>query len=303
MFHHFHNNVHVSGQGSITAEDFADMLQFLGRDNILSADDWYKKALSGNLKDTDLCITFDDGLKCQYDIAYPVLTQYGIKAFWFVYTSPFETQIEWLEVYRYFRSSNFENIDEFYDAFFQYINQTEYKFEVSKELKSFNPNNYLEDFPFYSNNDRIFRFLRDDVLGPARYHDVMKKMLIDYKVDLKELQQKLWMSANHIKQLHSEGHMIGLHSHTHPTRLDALSKSEQKREYTENYHYLSSMLQSNPISMSHPCNSYNNDTLSILEELQIHIGFRANMVDCQQNVYEFPREDHANIMKEMISKR
>ena len=34
-----------------------------------------------NLEDTDVCITFDDNLKCQYEIALPVLDKYSLKAF------------------------------------------------------------------------------------------------------------------------------------------------------------------------------------------------------------------------------
>ena len=103
MFHHFHDNIHIKGQGSISAEELEKMIRFLQRDKvILSADEWLYNALQNKLSDNEVCITFDDSLKCQFDIAYPVLERFNIKAFWFVYTSPLEGVLEKLEVLRIF---------------------------------------------------------------------------------------------------------------------------------------------------------------------------------------------------------
>ncbi|MBT2282005.1 hypothetical protein J7E78_00325 [Paenibacillus polymyxa] len=191
MFHHFHNDRHIKGQGSISNEQLEKMIEYIGRKNILSADEWYERAVNNKLKETDLCITLDDGLKCQFDVAYPVFKYYGITAFWFVYSSPFQGELEWLEVYRYFRFSNFEDIDDFYNEFFSYLKLTDYKHEILKEMENFIPSQHLSDFPFYTDNDRTFRYIRDEVLGPERYHHVMKLMLRDYKVDLLNLKDGL----------------------------------------------------------------------------------------------------------------
>jgi hypothetical protein len=48
--------------------------------------------------------------------------------------------------------------------------------------------------------------------------------------------------------------------------------------------------------MSHPCNSYNATTLSVLRELGITVGFRANMAAGKISELEYPREDHANLV-------
>lgn len=54
--------------------------------------------------------------------------------------------------------------------------------------------------------------------------------------------------------------------------------------------------------MSHPCGDYNNDTLLALKGLGIKIGFRSNMRNgAAQSALEIPREDHANVYKEMMS--
>ncbi|MDP6708240.1 MAG: hypothetical protein QF893_17995 [Alphaproteobacteria bacterium] len=49
MFHHCHGPGHAPAQGLLTAEAFADMLDFVGRDRILPAEEWQRRALEGRL--------------------------------------------------------------------------------------------------------------------------------------------------------------------------------------------------------------------------------------------------------------
>ena len=97
MFHHFHNNEHTKGQGSISENDFEKIILHY-KDNILSAEDWYKKAISGQLSENDICLTFDDALLCQYDVALPILKKHNLTAFWFVYSSVIQGYSEKLEI-------------------------------------------------------------------------------------------------------------------------------------------------------------------------------------------------------------
>jgi hypothetical protein len=59
------------------------------------------------------------------------------------------------------------------------------------------------------------------------------------------------------------------------------------------------VLGDSPVAMSHPCNSYNLDTVEVLGEMGIQVGFRANMVKPMENYYEFPRIDHAIVLERM----
>ena len=65
MFHHFHNNkLHKKGQGSINKKNLLKIINFIGRKNILDADVFYQKLLDKKLKSNEVCLTFDDGIKC-----------------------------------------------------------------------------------------------------------------------------------------------------------------------------------------------------------------------------------------------
>ena len=102
MFHRFHNDGDkYQARGSLTTCDLENILEYIGLENILPADKWLEKAVSDKLSARDICLTFDDSLKCQIEIAYPVLNKFGITAFWFIYSSVFMGSINRLEIYNY----------------------------------------------------------------------------------------------------------------------------------------------------------------------------------------------------------
>lgn len=143
MFHHFHGDGHPPGQGSMSANDLRDMIHWLRRNyRVLSAQDFYEFALDGSLAESDTCLTFDDSLLCQYDIAAPVLEEEGLTAFYFVYSSAFTEHPDMLEVYRYFRSTEYAGFDAFCDEF---MAQAALRHEgvVSDAVRDFEPDSYL----------------------------------------------------------------------------------------------------------------------------------------------------------------
>ncbi|WP_250278454.1 polysaccharide deacetylase family protein [[Clostridium] colinum] len=127
----------------------------------------------------------------------------------------------------------------------------------------------------------------------------MNKIMKKYNFNIEESAKKLWISKEQIKDLHKQGNVIGLHSHTHPTDITKLSKEGQYKEYLTNKNILEDIINDNIICMSHPCGRYNNDTLEVLKNLNIKIGFTSNMILNNNTKYEFLREDHANIFNNL----
>lgn len=281
MFHHFHGPGHPEQQGSISAEDLRALLNYYGREhNIISADVWLDRALAGELGDDDVCLTFDDGLRCQYDVALPVLEDRGLKAFWFVYTGDSR-----LELYRRFRHRYFPEMDVFYSAFFHTL------WEM--------PDSYLADYPFYTDGDRYFRYVRDVVLRDDAYDRVMQRMIADAGLSLEGLSNRLRMGEAELMRLGELGHVVGLHSHTHPCNMAELEAMGQRQEYNLNCLDVVRLSGTMPIAMSHPSGSYSPVTLDVLRGLGIKVGFRADMAQVYGGELEYPREDHANIMARM----
>ena len=308
MFHHFHDDgIHTKGQGSISKDDFYKMINFIGRNNILDADIFFEKFKNNKLKENEVCLTFDDAIKCQIDIALPVLEEFKIKSFFFVYTSMFEGRPDNLEVFRYFRMNFFDNVDEFYNNFYKVLD---------KDLRNFFDTNNKKikstkvKFPHYSIEDIKFRLVRDVFLTKSHYEETMFLMMKEKQFHFKKFYPRLFFNSNDLKKLNSLGHLVGLHSHNHPTLLEKLTYDEQKNEYEQCLSSISRILDKpkNEINyMSHPCGSYNNDTLKILKELGIELGFNQimtiepekGMKKINNSFLEIARQDHAEIFKRM----
>ena len=70
MFHHFHSSKHSPAQGSISAEEFEEMLDWLtDRYNMVNANEYVLKFEQNCLNSNDICLSFDDALLCQFDLA------------------------------------------------------------------------------------------------------------------------------------------------------------------------------------------------------------------------------------------
>ena len=299
MFHHFHDEKHLPAQGSLSSDDFSSMLDWLcDRYNLLGAKKYLEKFESSLLDQRDICLSFDDALLCQYDIAIPILEQRGIDAFFFIYSSVFTGAPDKLEIFRYFRTNAFTNIDDFYSLFFELVTNKYHK-EVEKHAEFYSGLNYLKAFPFYSEDDKWFRYLRDQVLGVERYEQVMVQLMNAKGFSPSGVIDDLWMTEAHLKNIDSLGHLVGLHSFSHPTQMSALSYENQQKEYQMNLEHLRGVV-GEVVCMSHPCGDYNDDTLNILEGLGIRIGFRSSLVgSTARSKFEIPRDDHANVYKAM----
>jgi len=70
--------------GALDAGTFRQLLLAVGPDRILPAREWLSRAEAGLLEPDDICLSFDGNLRCQFDVALPVLREFGLTAFWFI---------------------------------------------------------------------------------------------------------------------------------------------------------------------------------------------------------------------------
>jgi peptidoglycan/xylan/chitin deacetylase (PgdA/CDA1 family) len=308
MFHYFHDDgVHSRGQGSISKDDFYKIINFIDRKYILDADVFFEKFKENKLKENEVCLTFDDTIKCQIDVALPVLEDLKIKSFFFVHTSVFEEKPDNLAIFRQFRMNYFNSVDEFYINFYKVLNKDLDNFFKKNEN---NIKNKKIKLPFYTIEDIKFRLIRDTYLTKDEYEKSIFLMMKQKKFDPKKNYSNLFFDKKDLNQLNSLGHLIGLHSHNHPTLLEGLSYDEQKLEY-ENCISIISKIIDKPKSeikfMAHPCGSYNNHTLEILKELGIELGFKSimtieiekGMKKINNSFLEIARQDYGEIVKRM----
>ena len=301
MFHYFHGNGHPLAQGTISATQFEQIIDFFMADaRVLQANVWALKADNGDLENGDICVTFDDGLRSQFDIALPVLREKGLTAFWHVQSDTLTGEARLLEAFRRFRNEYFASTHDFYESFYSRLSAIASDGTVG-HIGAAIPDDYLQEFSFYTTEDRKFRYVRDRLLQPHEYVEVMKELIHSRNTSIKELSAGLTLDETCLRILESEGHVIGLHSHSHPTCLADLPEDEQRREYETNFEVLSGILAVPPFAVAHPCNSYSTGTLEILRSLGIRIGFRSNMSMMRHSRLEYPRMDCADLLAEASS--
>ena len=134
----------------------------------------------------------------------------------------------------------------------------------------------------------------------------MGKMLSQKNVNTKNILSISFINKKELGVMKKDGHIIGLHTHNHPTRLMDLSLKNQFKEYNENLNHLSEILKIDKReinTMAHPSGSYNTNTLKVLKDLNIDIGFKQIMDnDTNKNsCYEIPRQDHSAILKKYLN--
>lgn len=292
MFHHFTNDVHPSIQGAIDGPAFREILERIGVERFLTPEEWIDRSLTGTLRPRDLCLTFDDALRSQMDVALPVLEELGVKAFFFVYSSVFKGQLEIFELVRFFRNQCFPKVDDFYNAFYENARKLPSADLIEREKNSSAAFDHLNAYSFYTEADRRFRYIRDKVISTEQYHAMCHQMMAASGFLESPMIGRIWMTDTDLKRLAHLGHAIGLHSTTHPTNLGDRPYEKQLSEYAENRDHLAALLGQAPDTVAYPSGSYGPETLRIMRDFGVRIGFCSTLGPMKGELLEQPRLDY-----------
>lgn len=306
MFHRFHRaGERPSGQGSVSDIELERLIDSQSRDLLLSPDEWLAALAQDTLKPGEFCLTFDDGLASQSEIALPILERRGIKAFWFVFSSVLEGGIDRNEVYNFFAGRYFDSFDDFVEHFLG-VADPDPEILRSPHYESYR-REMTEKFSFYSENDIRYRFLRNWGLGSEKFHAAMEKCISTADSSIQEIAASLWMSPEQVRALCDKGHAIGLHSYSHPLAFKELPIDDQRQEYQLNFDHLNDLTRRRPVSASHPLGSYDAATLTILQDLGIRCAFCSSMtIDAglagrHAPELQVPRRDAVDAIREQQS--
>jgi len=299
MFHHFHkNDKEKYVKNSITSKEFERILKFIGIQNILSAETWAYKAINNNLKKNEVCITFDDALKSQYEIALPILRKYKIKCFWFIFSSIFFGKKDPNEIHKFFYTKYFKNFKLFFENFKKVIKTLKRGDLILKIIEQKKAKNYMSKLKIYSKEERIYKFLRDEILTKKEITKIYDKLFKKFQFDEQKITKRLWISKKDLKKIIKEKHVIGLHSYSHPSNIASKSYKNQLREYTKNFFDLKKIYKKEIISASYPFGSYNSNSIKVLKKLNIKLCF-SSLSNINFNHMAIPRIDHAKILKKI----
>lgn len=233
-------------------------------------------------------LTFDDGFRDHYDFVFEVLEKNNVKGFFYPSSFPIQnTSI--LDVHKvhlligkydgnYILNKAMEKVSP------EMLDESKIK-EFDKEI-------YLDQIntPAQKKIKRLFNYyLRYD------FKDIVLKNVFDEFFNEEEEFKKLYMTRDHLLEMHRAGHVIGSHSHSHKV-FSRLKREEQVAEIEKSEKFLDNTLTKSWQENKTFCypyggyNSFNADTESILEERNYKASFMVGNVKIDSNIVKYPHK-------------
>lgn len=271
LFHHFHSlNRFYESPGSLTEDSFNKFIK-LNKNKIISASNL------NNKQNNKFLLTFDDGLKCQYKIALPILEEHKIKSIFFFFTNHLCGEHYTIENIRFFKYQYYSNTKEYFKHFVK-VCEEKFQKKIDPKNKKIRKliNFYKKQSPYYLKEEVYIKILRDNILSEGQYIKIIKRMMKDKKLSVVKLSDKLYMNEKDIYNISKLNHVIGLHSHWHSHKNYCFSKSKEKEDYKKNKYILEKIIKKKIITASYPFGNFTKNSQYILNQLDIKFAFLKN---------------------------
>ena len=291
-----------SGMHGFSIENFETQLCYLLKDGTsLCEKDIKSAALSGDYPSKNcFYLTFDDGFKQHFNNVYPVLKDYGVQASFFVPTMAIETgKSPTVEKQRLLQYNLFSNYKEFLIVFCKLARSI----CKSKDSNFFYPDienikncqTYLEEFNFYSNEERYFRMIRNEYLTIEEFSEIINTMFTKFYSNDKEFIDEYYLSITDLKIMSNNGMIIGGHSYSHPF-LNRISVKKINEEINKNISFLYKTINKEINSFAYPFGAFDDNVIDCLRQKNMDYAFdtRTRGVNSRYNI---KRNDAADFFK------
>jgi peptidoglycan/xylan/chitin deacetylase (PgdA/CDA1 family) len=220
-------------------------------------------------------LTFDDGLKCHYDIVYKILKKRRIPAVFFIISQPLRDNIATLTHKTHYVRSHM-NSKLFYQLLKDFCSDNRiYNYEKVQNK------NIL--YKYDSTLDSHSKYILNFVLNEKQRKDFVTKQFGRLKVSESNFNEEWYMSSKEIKEIIKDNFFIGSHTHSHAP-LAKINKELAFSELKESKSILENKFNCNISAVSYP--QGNEDAVSRREaDMAEEIGYK----------YGFTVEREANI--------
>lgn len=236
-----------SGIHGLSVEEFRSSLLSISSDCEVVSLRQVLDAASGtrSLPERSCLITFDDGIRCQYEVALPVLDELGIPAVFFVMGGPYLLKkIPLVHKIHWCRANwgNGEILDFIeHQAAERKIPGHPSKVEMEKARKF---------KPYDDEESSKLKYFLARVLPMETADRIMDRFLEKKKVDLSRLRSDFFMSEEMVRNL-GDREMLGSHAVMH-VPLSMLSPEELSAELLRSRSYLESLCGRRIEALSYP---------------------------------------------------
>ncbi len=284
-------NPKFSGITPCSVPEFDRQVQFLSKNyRIVSVPEVYEAAQAG--KADRLCaITFDDGLKDQYQNALPILEKYGASGTFFIITSTFEGRLPPAHKVHILLSKLpiEQSIDTFHGFLKEFYPDLSAQYLIPKDRRL--TQKRLHESPANANFKETMITLPEDIKG-----QFLRYCFKQFKIKEEKISRNLFMSQEEVKDLRARGMVVGNHSHSHYS-FDVISEETASNEVKLTSELLSGMLGSAPTIFSYPHGRQGKDSGSVLEPLGMKyaVNIVRKAVEKGDERFSIPRYDTADI--------
>lgn len=230
-------------------------------------------------------LTFDDGLKDHYNFVFPELKKRKINAFFFICNDQYKSN-DVLPVHKIHHLISEFNSQTLLKKALKIISTNDLD---NKLINEFDKEIYKNQI----NNDYDFQFKRlfNYYLKYDKVNLILNELSLDL-FDFQELSNILYLKLSELIEMENDGNIIGGHTVSHKV-LSRLDKEDQFYEIKSNLDFLMNNLKMITKSFCYPYggkNSYNNNTIEILNDLSFHHAFAVNDTEINNHNFNFKFE-------------
>lgn len=245
-----------------------------------------------NDRDGNFCaITFDDGLRDQYENALSILKRYAAKATFFIITATLSGYIPAAHKNHILLSRL--SVNELIDAFNDFAASREHaeygKYAIPKDRRITERRRY--DDTLTANFKETMTLLPQDAKD-----EFLVWAFESNDLDEKAFSRKLFMNEDEVRELSKKGFFIENHTHQHFS-LEHESLESIKKELETSQHILRGLLGYCPRVISYPHGRMNSSAFAVLSEEGFTHGvtIEPRAVDKTDNTFLLPRFDTNDI--------
>jgi peptidoglycan/xylan/chitin deacetylase (PgdA/CDA1 family) len=252
--------------------------------NVVSLENGLEQMRAGTLPASSVCITFDDGYRDNYDVAFPILSALDLPAAFFIATGYLGDGMMWNDVVR------------------QAIKNTSLK---ELDLQEFSLGKELID-----TEQKKFQLI-EKLLGHIKYNKVDRRIELVNRlreIAQTDIEERLMMTEREVKELSSAGMEIGGHTVNHPI-LTCADEDEVRHEIVQGKMFLEELLDKKLKFFAYPNGQagkdYNEQHMRLVEEAGFNAALTTNngVIDKDSSMFNLPRIsiDHTTKFKFGVS--
>lgn len=244
------------------------------------------------LPEKALLLTFDDGYADNYNVALPILEEYGVQGSFFIPGKTFMTHqlLDVNKIHYVLASANIYNLVEDLKKEMDYYRGQEFQYASTEELFA----KYAVASRFDIKETVFVKQMLQTVLPEKLRNIISSKLFAKYVgVTEEQLAYELYMSEEQIRTMKRHGMFIGIHGYDHYW-LGNLPVEQMESDISLALDALDEFVDRKQWVMNYPYGNYNKDVLAYISKQGACLGLttEVRLADIDKdNPLELPRLD------------